>query len=378
MNVSLVRRFATPVLLASIYSTCAAQSSVTISGIMDATVLSGDSGPNRLTQLLTGGYASSRIGFRGAEDLGGGLSAVFRVEMGVNLDTGTLGQGGRAFGRESSVGVSSKQWGTVLAGRLPTPYYLSYYRTDAFLNTMSGSVAAITRNTAGGQRQLGPAWLTARADNAFKYISPTLLGGLTFELMTNLTENSTVLGRQTYALANYKTNKFELLLTGGELKAGPSGAGSSKGVGLGGSYDFGPARLYAGAIRERNDCTTCTGLLARPIGVTGEAAGDFRIFNVGVRIPFGAATAIVQGVRVQDRSQYAVATGNRDANFFAVGGEYSLSKRTLLWGSFGTISNRNGSSYALGAGSAQQPAAFVAGAGDAKATSIAMGIVHRF
>ncbi|MBU0794194.1 MAG: porin, partial [Alphaproteobacteria bacterium] len=74
-----------------------AQSSVTMYGRVDAGMDSPRSGGSSVNRLVSGGSAGSNLGFRGVEDLGGGLAAVFRLEMGINLDDGTLGQGGRAF-----------------------------------------------------------------------------------------------------------------------------------------------------------------------------------------------------------------------------------------------------------------------------------------
>ena len=109
-----------------------AQSSVTLFGVVDLAYENVKTNAGRVSGLSPSSNSSSRIGFRGVEDLGGGLSAVFRLEQGINLDDGTLGQGGRAFGREPSVGLASTAWGTVTAGRLPTPYYVAQSGVDAF------------------------------------------------------------------------------------------------------------------------------------------------------------------------------------------------------------------------------------------------------
>lgn len=97
---------------------------------------------------MSGGALGSRLGFRGVEDLGGGTSAVFRLEQGINLDDGTLGQGGRAFGREASVGLASTTRGTVTAGRPPTPYYVAQSGVDAFAWMGSGGSSASPRGLA--------------------------------------------------------------------------------------------------------------------------------------------------------------------------------------------------------------------------------------
>jgi predicted porin len=97
-----------------------AGSSVTIYGLADLGVehlTNVGAGGSSLTRMpgLTGSLPS-RLGFRGSEDLGGGLKAVFTLEMGLALDTGTLNQGGRGFGRQAFVGLAGP-WGAVTLGR---------------------------------------------------------------------------------------------------------------------------------------------------------------------------------------------------------------------------------------------------------------------
>lgn len=66
------------------------------------------------------GLVPSRLGFRGNEDLGGGLNAFFNLEMGVALDSGSMNNGGRSFGRASNVGVAGP-FGRVILGRQLSP-----------------------------------------------------------------------------------------------------------------------------------------------------------------------------------------------------------------------------------------------------------------
>jgi predicted porin len=88
---------------------------------------------------------------------------------------------------------------------------------------------------------------------------------------------------------------------------------------------------------------------------------------------YGATTAMAQVVRVRDRSRYAVDPGSRDATWFAIGAEYALSRRTTPYTSLGSIGNRNGSHFAIGSGTVQQPANRV-GAGDPRPTTLAIGM----
>jgi predicted porin len=95
-----------------------AQSSVTLYGIIDEGLdYTNNAGGHSAVQLTSGYVQGSRWGFRGSEDLGGGLKAIFVLENGFNASSGTLGQGGRMFGRQAYVGLSSATLGTVTLGR---------------------------------------------------------------------------------------------------------------------------------------------------------------------------------------------------------------------------------------------------------------------
>lgn len=99
-----------------------AQSSVTIYGILDAGIMytnnvskNGSSG--HLFQATSGNINGSRFGFRGTEDLGNGLKAIFVLENGFNIQNGKENQDGRLFGRQAYVGLSGNEYGTMSLGR---------------------------------------------------------------------------------------------------------------------------------------------------------------------------------------------------------------------------------------------------------------------
>lgn len=111
-----------------------AQSSVTLYGIIDdgLTYVSNAAG-HSLWRLDDGINQASRWGLRGVEDLGGGLKAVFTLENGFSLNTGTASHGGALFGRRAYVGLASDTFGTLLAGYdYDFIYdYVSYYTNVA-------------------------------------------------------------------------------------------------------------------------------------------------------------------------------------------------------------------------------------------------------
>ncbi len=121
--------------LTGLLGTCAMQAqaqNATIYGMIDTgvEVISDVAGTGSLTRIpSTTGILPSRVGFRGKEDLGGGLSAIYTLEMGIVPGTGASGQGGRLFGRQSTVGFSG-DWGAITIGRQWTMLFWSILDSD--------------------------------------------------------------------------------------------------------------------------------------------------------------------------------------------------------------------------------------------------------
>ena len=159
--------------VAAISFAAQAQSSVSIYGIIDAGITYVDNqGGYKQYKFADGVNYGNRLGFRGAEDLGGGLRAVFNLEMGFNLKNGTLAQGGRAFGRQSWVGLESTSLGTVSMGRQYdfVRDYLTQFNYGGFASVYAGHQGDYDRISG------------KQINNAVKYVSPSL-GGFTFGAM---------------------------------------------------------------------------------------------------------------------------------------------------------------------------------------------------
>lgn len=104
--------------LSSFTANTYAQSSVTLYGVVDAGItLNNNSGGRQEYRQSSGSMQGNRFGLRGAEDLGGGLKALFVLENGFAIETGRLGQGGSEFGRQAFVGLSSDKYGKLTLGR---------------------------------------------------------------------------------------------------------------------------------------------------------------------------------------------------------------------------------------------------------------------
>ena len=85
-----------------------AQSSVTLYGIVDMFVQYGK-GDSTTLAVQSGGVSSSRLGFKGTEDLGGGLKANFQLEQGILADTGALGNGGLGGPELGHLGLAERR-----------------------------------------------------------------------------------------------------------------------------------------------------------------------------------------------------------------------------------------------------------------------------
>jgi predicted porin len=155
-----------------------AQSSVTLYGTVD---LNGryvkSDGTDRRLSLSQDGINSSQLGFRGVEDLGGGLKAGFNLLAGVNADTGTTNS--KFFNRRSTVSLFSNA-GEVRLGRDYTPTFWNLTVFDAFGTNGLGSSTNV-RNGYGGTRQ----------DNTIGYFLPGNLGGFYGQAMVGASEGGT-------------------------------------------------------------------------------------------------------------------------------------------------------------------------------------------
>jgi predicted porin len=109
-----------------VMSSANAQSSVTLFGVADGGLaFTSNAAGSRLTSMVSGANGANRWGLTGAEDLGAGLKAVFTLEDGYLLGTGKIGVNGTEFGRQSYVGLTSTQYGSLTLGRQYSATYVA-------------------------------------------------------------------------------------------------------------------------------------------------------------------------------------------------------------------------------------------------------------
>lgn len=310
----------------------AAQTSLTIYGLVDAGVVLERGGSGNVTRLTSGVQSGSRLGFKGMEDLGGGMSARFALESGFGIDSGTLNPGGTLFGRQAFAGLSGR-WGDVLFGRQYTPHFLVLDEVDPFGTGLAGSSTNLLTTV-------------PRMNNTLKYLTPDW-SGLSGEFAYGFGEvaGDSTANRQLGASVGYLRGPLVLKLAHHRADA-PTGLDRSRSTLLAGKVDFGRAAASVGVGLNR-----------------GTGTADNRDYMLGVTVPVGAGVLMASFTRKDDRS-----IANGDADQWALGYTHLLSRRTNLYTSFARIYNDPGATYTVG--NATEP-----GSGD-KAFNI--GIRHKF
>lgn len=333
----------TLIALAAVAATGAAfaQSSVTLFGIVDLNVRNVKQGDESLTSMSQDGIASSRLGFRGVEDLGGGMKAGFWLEAGLNPDTGT--PNGLQFQRRSTVSLMGG-FGEVRLGRDYTPTFWNHTVYDPFGTNGVGSSVNTFSVLGSGATTL------VRANNSIGYFLPNF-GGFSGQFMYALKEAKTANTPNEYAGLRLTYAAGPLSVALATASEGSSVETESfKRTNIGASYDFGVAKP----------------MVQYTLGKFGDA--EVKHLMVGVVAPVGAGNIKAS----YTRSDYNPAAGNGDANQIAVGYDYNLSKRTAVYGTYSRLTNKNGgSSFGLTPNAAAQTA-------NGKSTGIEFGVRHSF
>jgi predicted porin len=297
-----------------------AQTATTVYGLADAGLVRESGGrAGSVTKLTSGVKNGSRLGFRGVEDLGGGLSANYVLEMGMNIDTGAFGQGGLAFGRQAFVGLKGSS-GTVTFGRQYTPLFNALSSIDPFSAASTAANSSNIMSTGG-----------IRMNNAIKYETPNLQG-FSGEVAYGFGEvaGNTSAGRQVGAALRYVRGPLNVQVGHANVNSVPSATAaqtSGKTTMLGVVYDLSVAKI-ALAYAVNKGTVNVNG------AVNLDPNADSRDALLGVTIPFGVSTVQASYIRKQDR-----ASTNRSASQFGVAYSYALSKRTELYTAYGYIRN---------------------------------------
>ena len=347
-----------------------AQSSVTLFGVVDVNVKSVKTGDVTTRQVGTDGFASSRLGFRGIEDLGGGLQAGFWIEGALSPDDGTAS--GQTWRRRSTVSLLGG-FGEVRLGRDYTPTFWNLTVFDPFGTNGVGSYLNLFQNGTTTQTPiLSGANTLIRANNTVGYFLPSNLGGFYGQAQVAAPEgtagNKYVGGRVGYGVGpvNVAGAYGKTRISGSD----PAPTLSFTMIDFGGSYDVGFAQFMAQYSRMKTE-------------QVGAFVGDATQTNwlIGALVPLG------QG---QIRASYGKAKGKDaidglSAKQYALGYVYNLSKRTALYGTYARITNDGGSAYVVADKPAFSQIAVSAagtvtpsGASNATSSGYEVGIRHSF
>lgn len=309
-----------------------AQSSVTLYGIIDAGLqyvsktggnLAGTGTANKNFQFANGNLQGSRWGLKGAEDLGGGLKAIFVLESGFNLGNGTSGQNGRLFGRQAYVGLSSATAGTLTIGRQYDSVvdFVGPYASGSQWSTFAGAHPFDNDNLNN----------SFRVNNSVKYTSVNY-GGFSAGGM--------------YGFSNSANNN-----TAG------SGFANNRAYSFGAGYANGPVSFGAGYLYLGSPGSNSSGVLANTPGsgdattamTAGGASDKAWIASAGGSYAFGPAT--IGLVYAHSVYQY-VGGGSWKFDNAELNAKYMLTPALQLGASYtytwstinGTVGSKNGTS----------------------------------
>jgi predicted porin len=323
-----------------------AQSSVTLYGLIDEGLdYTNNVGGNKLYALSSGDVQGTRWGLKGAEDLGGGLKAVFKLENGFDVNSGKLAQEGLGFGRQAYVGLSSAMAGTITFGR----------QYDSLVDYL----APLTANGNWGGGMFSHPYdndntdNTFRLNNAVKYTSVDY-GGFSFGGAYAFS-NSTgfALNRAFGVGAQYANGPVTLAAaylnvdspnngTAGAVAIGPNGnpdgswtANRQRVFGAGISYTIASATLgfaYTNTNLSQPSATQYASLAASP--TLGAASSlKFNNFEVNAKYQFTPAF-YVGGMYTYTQATYDGTSGGSAKpkyHQFGLMADYNLSKRTDVY-----------------------------------------------
>lgn len=347
--------------VAAFATTAQAQSSVVLGGIADAAVRSvSNQGLGSVKSLVSGSNSTSRVFFRGNEDLGGGLSAGFHLEHGILLDAGTAAQATQFWDRRATVSLASRSLGELRLGRDFVPSYLNWSRFDPFSYVgVAGSNNLISASQNGPIRAAfgtSPN-TTVRSSNAVQYFLPSGLGGFEGGLLVAPGEGGTAANGQHKVAGGrlgWAGGGFGISAATTTSENNLTTTGKFKDTAIGGNASIAGVRLSAAWRQFKQASAKQTTML------------------VGAVLPLGRGEIKASWVKVDLAGK--VGTTMIDANDtqqFALGYVHGLSKRTVLYAHLSRIDNDGAATYVVPGGAAGI-------AGGKTSTGYEFGLRHSF
>ena len=338
-----------------------AQSSVTLFGIVDTSVgyinkanAAGDS----LYGLSTSGNATSRLGFRGTEDLGGGLKAGFWLEGEIFGDNGNAN--GFNFQRRSTISLMGN-FGEVRLGRDLTPSYTKTISYDLFGQTGIGQFYGWNDwATLNGATNLTADSNNIRSSNMVSYYTPNLsgfTGGVGYGFDEQTTGRN---GRYAGGFVAYDNGPLSATLSYDQRDI----AATFRGAARTGKHNI----LTLGASYDLNVAKLSTVLQQSKYEASGLADQKFNSYAVGASMPVGAGEFKLQYALYDQKAI------NSKAQQLSLGYVHNLSKRTAVYGTVAYLKNKDQSNLGLNAKSLNNAGP---GAGNSQ-TGVQVGVRHSF
>ncbi|RZL38217.1 MAG: porin [Rubrivivax sp.] len=302
-----------------------AQSSVTAYGLIDLSVGSGKAAGTTATIKTadSGKMTTSYFGFRGTEDLGGGLSAIFQIDSFMRADIGASGRSGTDpfWARNAFVGFTSKDFGTLKLGRNTTTLFLATLNFNAIGDSFGYSPAIRHIFTSG----------TVTGDSGWSdsvlYTTPTFAG---FTASAFVAPGEGQGGRNVAATGSYTSGPLAAALVYQKVQkdGGATPVDDTTVWMANGSYDFSVVKLFAQYAKASNDTKHV----------------DYKIYEAGASVPIGLGKLLMQYGRISP-------TAGAGRKTLTVGYDYFLSKRTDLYAmamSDKVAGLANGNSFSVG------------------------------
>lgn len=289
-------------LLACMAGPALAQSSVTAFGLIDMSIGTGKvAGTNAsLKTADSGKMTTSHFGFRGMEDLGGGLAATFQLESFLRADAGMSGRSNtdNFWARNANVGLTSKEWGSIKVGRNTTTLFVASLNFNAFGDSFGYSPTIRHIFTSG----------TVTGDSGWSdsvlYTTPNY-SGFTASAFVAAGEGSG--GRNVAASGTYVNGPLAGALVYQKVQKDAAVDDTSVWM-ANGSYDLGAVKLFGQYAKAEN--------LTRRV--------DYKIVEVGASVPIGAGKLLAQYGEISP----SAGAGRKT---WTVGYDYWLSKRTDVY-----------------------------------------------
>jgi predicted porin len=342
-----------------------AASNVTIYGLADSGIEyltnTNAAGKSLVRMPTLAGSFPSNIGFRGSEDLGNGLRAVYNLEMGYSVDGGQSQNGGRLFGRSAWVGLQGN-FGTLMLGRMINMTYIANLRS----NVLGPSIHSYPN--------LDGYLPNARSDNTVGYLGKfaNVTVGATYSTGRDATTvvagpGSTACGgelaadkqacRQVTAMLGYDTPKYGMAVSYDVLNGGPNaGFGLNRSdyddrrIGVNGYVMVDKLRIGGGVIERDTDALLDTAT---------------RLMQIGASYPVAANVVVDAQVAKLD-----VKNSGNDSSIAVVRATYSFSRRTATYVSLGRMKNEGTAAISVSAGGTVGPGL--------SQTAMMVGLRHSF